>query len=57
MSIEYKNNLLEKKEDGPGREKKKLFYFLVIVGIILSVISIIFCSGYYVMFGGAFKIG
>ena len=57
MSIEIKNNLLEEKENGSGRKKKKIYYFLVIVGIGLSIISIIFLSKYYVMFGGVLKIG
>ena len=56
MGIEYKNSLLEKKEDGSGRKKKR-FYLLVIVGIISSLITITFLSKYYIMFGGAFKIG
>ena len=53
MSIEYN---LEKKENGsdPGRKIKKIYYFLGIVGIILSIITIIFCSKYYVMIGGDF---
>ena len=53
MSIECQNNLLEKKENGPGRKKKKICYFLVIMGLVLSIISIYFLSEYYViMFGG-----
>ena len=56
MAIEYN---LEKKENGsgPGRKKKKIYYLLVIVGIGLSIISIIFLSEYYVMMGVFFKIG
>lgn len=57
MSIEYKNNLLEKKENVPGKKKKKIYYFLVIIGIILSIISIMFSLEYYVMLRGVFKIG
>jgi len=54
MSIEYKNSLLEKKEKGPGRKRKKIYYLLGIVGIILSIITICFLSKHYVMIGGAF---
>jgi len=53
MSIECKNKLLEKQENGPGRKTKKIYYFLGIIGIILSIITIIFCSEYYVMIGGS----
>lgn len=52
MSIEYKNKLLEKEQIGPGRKIKKIYYLLGIIGIILSIITIIFCSEYYVMIGG-----
>lgn len=57
MSIECQNNLLEKKERVPGRKIKKIYYLLAIVGIVLSIISIISLSKYYIIFGGAFKIG
>ena len=44
---------IEKVQIGPGRKKKKIYYLLGIVGIILSIISICFLSEYYViMFGG-----
>lgn len=58
MSIEYQyKNELEKQENGPGRKKKKIYYLLGIIGIILSIIGIIFCSEYYIMMGGVFKVG